>query len=1022
MDQNQSKKQRPPVTEETGQATATAHEDTPTTPSPAKASTAKARPAPKAEASAPKASASKPKSEKSAPAVRTSTTADAPRKVAKEAPKVPAKEKAAASAQVGIRSERPAHRVIPYLLLLLAAFLLVCLTLNLFCNLDNQLADDPSAHWMGRIGYHICYGLFGMLGGAAFALPVLLLNLAFYWKKYVDNRLLTSKLISAVLIQLLLSAVVHVFCLAGLQNPALRELPADVLLAQGVQMRGGGLIGGGIGFFLTQYLNVVGSLIVGFLLLIALFFYFLGMTPHHLWARFRLYLAVKKEQSAEKAPREKKAKEEKKPSDDGEKDPEADLAPMPTPRISPDDEEHMFLPPDVSRKMREQELPSATEATPVAASAVNPAPTAPAAPATSTASAAPATTPAAASAPTAAPKPVTAPTAGKAPTAPTTASNAEKATPPTGAGAMAKNRDAAVEPIFPRTQEPRPTRRIPREDRNFDLKKVFIDFDDEMPMPTRKHAPLPPEKPMPGSRPQARTAPTAGAASNASRPATRPASAGTAASAATPVRTNAPQIGRMPNAPAQTEASRPASAVKTTSAASAPKIPTTANASKPIFRQAETSAKKDFGLSNEEFEKLEQARPDLSGKKPSADASKKAAAKPVAPKKPDTAKPITAKRYTFPPISYLHPAEPMTAENRAEIDESMRRLADALESFRVRVQEINYSCGPTVTRYEIILAPGVRVRSVTNLANDIALALRSSGGVRIEAPIPGTNAVGIEVPNKTRSTIYLRDLIESKVFTEAKSKLSACLGADIAGEPIIFDIAKMPHLLVAGTTGSGKSVCINCIIMSILYKARPDEVKLVLIDPKKVEFSVYKNIPHLMAPVVTAPKDAAGALQAAVEEMEHRFEIFEAVHVRFLGAYELLPKGLILLFVHGAVYIICRSLVVTALPPGLFHIHRLRSHQGCCRIEKVEIILAKISTDVFRKGIGGQRAGSDDHRAFRHLGDLLFYHGDIGMAADLIRHHFRKAFPVYCQAAARFYPGGIGAGHDQAVKPPQFFL
>ena len=182
-------------------------------------------------------------------------------------------------------------------------------------------------------------------------------------------------------------------------------------------------------------------------------------------------------------------------------------------------------------------------------------------------------------------------------------------------------------------------------------------------------------------------------------------------------------------------------------------------------------------------------------------------------------------------------------------------------------------------------AAGVRVRTITNLSDDIALALRSSGGIRIEAPSPGTNSVGIEVPNKTRSTIYLRELIESKAFTSSQSKLTACLGSGIAGEPLIFDIAKMPHLLIAGTTGSGKSVCINCIVMSLLYKAKPDEVKLIMIDPKKVEFSIYKNIPHLMAPVVTTPKDAAGALQAAVEEMERRFELFEQVGVRDIKGY-----------------------------------------------------------------------------------------------------------------------------------------
>ena len=260
----------------------------------------------------------------------------------------------------------------------------------------------------------------------------------------------------------------------------------------------------------------------------------------------------------------------------------------------------------------------------------------------------------------------------------------------------------------------------------------------------------------------------------------------------------------------------------------------------------------------------------------------KASPKPVA--KPPVKQ--ASKKYTFPPISYLHPKEPITEENEAELRANMEALSSTLRSFHVSIQdEPRIAHGPTVTRYEITPSAGVRVRTITNLSDDLALALRSSGGIRIEAPIPGTNAVGIEVPNKTRSTIYLRELIESKEFNESKSKLAACLGAGIAGEPLIFDIAKMPHLLIAGTTGSGKSVCINCIIMSLLYKVTPDEVKLVMIDPKKVEFSIYKNIPHLMAPVVTTPKDAAGALQASVEEMERRFELFEQVGVRDLKGY-----------------------------------------------------------------------------------------------------------------------------------------
>ena len=300
-------------------------------------------------------------------------------------------------------------------------------------------------------------------------------------------------------------------------------------------------------------------------------------------------------------------------------------------------------------------------------------------------------------------------------------------------------------------------------------------------------------------------------------------------------------------------------------------------------------------MTSEEFERLEAQqnllpRAGAPAKKAAASATgekKPAAAKPAeksAAAKPE--KPAKPKRYVFPPVSYLQPGEPMSEENKAELEESSEALATTLRSFHVNILgEPRHACGPTVTRYEVTPAAGVRVRTITNLADDIALALRSSGGVRIEAPIPGTNSVGIEIPNKTRSTIFLRELIESKAFTSSQSKLTACLGSGIAGEPLIFDIAKMPHLLIAGTTGSGKSVCINCIVMSLLYKATPEDVRLIMIDPKKVEFSIYKNIPHLMAPVVTTPKDAAGALQAAVEEMEHRFELFEQVGVRDIKGY-----------------------------------------------------------------------------------------------------------------------------------------
>ena len=241
--------------------------------------------------------------------------------------------------------------------------------------------------------------------------------------------------------------------------------------------------------------------------------------------------------------------------------------------------------------------------------------------------------------------------------------------------------------------------------------------------------------------------------------------------------------------------------------------------------------------------------------------------------------------YVFPPIEMLAPNQnPADTEREKELRETANLLQQTLKSFRVDIEGIQYSRGPTITRYELKPAVGTRVRSIANLVDDIALSLATSG-VRIEAPIPNKAAVGIEVPNRVRATVYLRDLIDNAKFVEAKSKLTSCLGMDVGGNPIYFDIAKMPHLLIAGATGMGKSVCINSVIISILYKARPEDVKLILIDPKKVEFNIYKDIPHLYAPIVSDPKKAAGALASAVAEMERRFELIEEVGVRDIGTY-----------------------------------------------------------------------------------------------------------------------------------------
>lgn len=241
--------------------------------------------------------------------------------------------------------------------------------------------------------------------------------------------------------------------------------------------------------------------------------------------------------------------------------------------------------------------------------------------------------------------------------------------------------------------------------------------------------------------------------------------------------------------------------------------------------------------------------------------------------------------YPYPPVELLTEGKSINNSNaEAELRENAKKLIDTLDSFSVGAKIVGYCRGPSITRYEIQPAPGVKISKITGLSDDIALNLAAQG-VRIEAPIPGKPAIGIEVPNKTITSVTIRELIDSNEFRKNKSKLACVLGRDVAGKIIITDLAKMPHLLIAGTTGSGKSVCVNGILMSLIFRASPEEVKLILIDPKLVEFSKYKGIPHLLVPVVSDVKKAAGALNWAVNEMEERYKEFSVYNVKDIDSY-----------------------------------------------------------------------------------------------------------------------------------------
>lgn len=309
-----------------------------------------------------------------------------------------------------------------------------------------------------------------------------------------------------------------------------------------------------------------------------------------------------------------------------------------------------------------------------------------------------------------------------------------------------------------------------------------------------------------------------------------------------------------------------------------------------MLQMPEVSAEEHIRLTSAttEFEPLEPIRePDVPKKTPR---KTKPVSEPTAVEEPSIPEQVTFQNttgssYVFPPVSLLKQgSKGASGDSAKHMQETANKLQQTLKNFGVNVTITNVSCGPAVTRYELQPEMGVKVSKIVNLADDIKLNL-AAADIRIEAPIPGKAAIGIEVPNKESVAVMFRDLVESEEFVNHKSSIAFAAGKDIGGRVIVTDIAKMPHLLIAGATGSGKSVCINTIIMSILYRAHPDDVKLIMIDPKVVELSVYNGIPHLFIPVVTDPKKAAGALHWAVAEMTDRYQKFADYGVRDLKGY-----------------------------------------------------------------------------------------------------------------------------------------
>ena len=639
-------------------------------------------------------------------------------------------------------------------------FILGALGLVLLAFLICHLIGQPqyaSEHWMGPAGYYICYVLLGLLGWAAYLLPVAMLYFAICWKRYYLRQMLAIKAILAFLILITVSSIVHVFVCAADEVIAACINPID-LFGYGTEAQSGGILGGIFGFLMYKLLRLPGTIIVVMLLLLPLLLMlFIGVTPAYLWKKIKPYVMNLIKNIGKKNGKKKKtggaAQPKSRPAENAYDDGDEPVATT--------SRRYVAVDADTGEVVEEEEAPIQVPVRNRRGAEPKPAPVAP----------------------------------------------------------VVQPAPAVAEPQYEQDEE----------FHSLEEAEVANAPDDDVVTPIERPSRL----------------------GRASRP------------AATPVADDVQEPDDLTDED---------------------------------WRDAPATMEVSFDDDASEYENNERFSVHINPQETAALTGNQVDGLPdeevVIPSGThvDTEEMPEKQEYNFPSFDLLTPGSARYETDPDEIERNTRTLRETLESFHIRVREISCSCGPTITRFEVKPDAGVRVRSIANLVDDIALGLARSG-VRIEAPIPGKPAVGIEVPNEHPATVYLRNLIEAPEFQSHKSKIAACLGADVSGRPVIFDINKMPHMLICGTTGSGKSVCINCIIMSILYKAKPEEVKMILIDPKKVEFTMYRDIPHLYAPIVSDPKKAAGVLNSAVNEMERRFELIEEVGVRNLAGYNEVTAG-----------------------------------------------------------------------------------------------------------------------------------
>ncbi len=697
------------------------------------------------------------------------------------------------------------------------------------CFVVNLFAGDiekPSEHPMGVFGYYICYGLFGCLSWVAYLLPAVLITLTVFWQRYFKTGRVVSKLVLAILLLLLLSSLTHVIVCTANKDMAHVINPLK-LFQSGAKFKSGGVIGGLLGFLLYWALRLPGTIVLALVTLPLIIMCLVGVTPREVFGKIlRLIRASKEKRALNKADADDNGRDRNGDSDD-DRDNDADDDDIDDMDDSDDSDDDVITPPVKEPEKKKRRGDKTVQSHDTVDLSDPDQPD---------------------------------PDASDAPSG--RAKGKRLAVVDIDTGEITEpedNGESVTIPLFESdrretdtTNEHTTDRRVDKQteqraDRKNHQQSVSNqEVLDDLPW---DYTPPANPKPLPQTLPLAEEEPE-------DEDDTMEVSYDDL-----PPDEDEDEEELVP--PTRISGRRVSYEVVEDS-----EDPDTRSAGQPVsvrILKSERSAVDERGLSEEEI-----VLPSGSGT--------------------PTEEITETREYRFPASEMLTRGPSQYATNDAEIAENTQILRDVLESFRIGVREISCSCGPTITRFEVKPDTGVRVRSIANLVDDIAMGL-AKAGVRIEAPIPGKSAVGIEVPNAEPDTVYLRNILETPEFRNHKSRIAACLGADVSGRPVILDINKMPHLLIAGATGTGKSVCINSLIMSILFKARPDEVKLILIDPKKVEFAMYRDLPHLYAPVVSDPKKAAGALNSAVNEMERRFELIEEVGVRNLAGYNEITAG-----------------------------------------------------------------------------------------------------------------------------------